>query len=70
MARAHEFSLCRQPIHPHGGNPFTLMGIIPVLDSYRVGLSQSLPGATAFVKTLRSPHAFLMPGGLPCMLRI
>ena len=26
--------------------------------------------ATTFVKTLRSPHAFLMHGGLPCMLRI
>jgi hypothetical protein len=44
--------------------------IIPVLDSYRFGLSQSLQGATTFVETLRSPHAFLMHGGLPCILRI
>jgi len=35
------------------------MVIIPVLDSYPFGLSQSLLGATAFVKTLRSPDAFL-----------
>jgi hypothetical protein len=41
-----------------------------VLDSYRFGLSQSLLGATTFVKTLRSPHAFLMDGGLPCKLRM
>jgi hypothetical protein len=41
-----------------------------VLDSYRFGLSQFVRGATIFVKTLRSPHAFLMHGGLPCALRI
>src|ERR1700689_1658964 len=31
---------------------------------------QSLLGTTIFVKPLRSPHAFLMHGGLLCMLRI
>jgi putative transposase len=44
--------------------------LIPVPDSYWFGLSQSLLGATTFVKPLRSPHAFLMHGGLSCMLRI
>ena len=70
MATTQEISLCHQPIRPHGGDPFTLMVIIPVLDRYRFGLYQSLLGATTFVKTLRSPHAFLMQGGLPCMLRM
>jgi hypothetical protein len=42
----------------------------PVLDSYPFSLSQSLLGATAFVKTLRSPDAFLMRAGPPWMLRI
>ena len=70
MARTHEFSHCQQPIRPRVGNRFTLMVIIPVLDSYPFSLSQSLLGATAFVKTLRSPDAFLMRAGPPWMLRI
>jgi hypothetical protein len=70
VATTHEFSRCQQPIRPHCGNPVTLIVIIPVLGGYPFGLSQSLLGATAFVKTLQSPDAFLMRGGLPCMLRI
>jgi hypothetical protein len=42
----------------------------PKSKSRYVGLSQSLLGATTFVKTLRSPHALLMHGGRACILRI
>src|ERR1700722_19432456 len=35
-----------------------------------IGLRQSHLGATTLVKTLQSPHAILMHGGLPCLLRI
>jgi hypothetical protein len=52
------------------GTPLLAIQTIPVLESYRFGLSQCLLGATIFVKTLRSPHNFLMHGGQPCMLRI
>jgi uncharacterized membrane protein len=56
-----DLHLCDDGVHQAQAN---LVVIIAVLDGYRFGLSQSLLGATVFVKTLRSPYTFLMCGGL------